>query len=142
MTRLKAGAIALLLLSAPIAAEPSARDPLGSPNWDALSQTLFGGAPVRFDPRVKVIVPGIAENQRSFPVLIDARGLPGVRRMMIIADLNPIPLAIDYRPDRAAAYVSTSIKLDQRTPVRGAVQIADGSWVVGGQWVDAAGGGC
>jgi sulfur-oxidizing protein SoxY len=134
-------AIALLTLSAaPAVAAPA--DPLGSPNWPALARSFFGTAPVRFDDRVRVGIPSIAENQRSFPVAIDARGITGVRRILIFADLNPIPLAVDFRPLRAAAYVSTSIKLDQRTPVRGAVELADGSWLVGGAWVDAAGGGC
>ncbi|RVT93030.1 quinoprotein dehydrogenase-associated SoxYZ-like carrier [Sphingomonas crocodyli] len=130
-----------LIAAALIAAPASAADPLGSPNWDGMERLLDGG-PVRFDPRVRVIVPMIAENQRSFPVVVDARGIAGVRRILILADLNPIPLAVDYRPLKAAAYLSTNIKLDQRTPVRGAVQLADGSWLVGGVWVDAAGGGC
>jgi len=117
-------------------------DPQGSPMWDRLGTSLFGGAPVRFDPRVRVIFPQIAENQRQFPVTVDARGIPGVRRILLFADLNPIPLAIDYMLDRAQPYLSTRIKLDQRTPVRGAVQLADGSWLVSGGWIDAAGGGC
>lgn len=117
-------------------------DPLGSPMWHQLGTSLFGGAPVRFDPRVRVIFPQIAENQRQFPVTVDARGIPGVRRILLFADLNPIPLAIDYTLGRAQPYLSTRIKLDQRTPVRGAVQLDDGSWLVSGGWVDAAGGGC
>lgn len=117
-------------------------DPLGSPTWVALGGTFFGDDPVRFDARVKVIFPEIAENQRSFPVTIDARAIKGVKRIILFADLNPIPLAIDYSPTAAAAYLSTNIKLDQRTPVRGAVQLADNSWLVSGAWVDAAGGGC
>ncbi len=139
MVRLNALAL-MVMIASPAAARPA--DPLGSPNWQALAQTFFGDAPVRFDDRVKVNAPSIAENQRSFPVAIDARAIGGVKRILIFADLNPIPLAVDYQPDRAAAYLSTSIKLDQRTPVRGAVQLADGSWLVGGRWVDAAGGGC
>jgi sulfur-oxidizing protein SoxY len=118
------------------------RDPLGSPMWERLGISLFGDAPVRFDPRVRVIFPEIAENQRQFPVTVDARGIPGVKRILLFADLNPIPLAIDYALDRAQPYLSTRIKLDQRTPVRGAVQLADGSWLVSGAWIDAAGGGC
>lgn len=125
---------------------PYPADPLHSPMWTAHAQTIFGDDPVRFDPRVKVSYPEIAENQRSFPVALDARGLGPdlgpVRRMLILADLNPIPIAIDYRPDGAEPYVATRIKLDQRTPVRGAVQLADGQWLVSGGWVDAAGGGC
>lgn len=134
-------AIALALVAADAGATAPA-DPLGSPMWQAHARTLFGDDPVRFDPRVKVDFPMIAENQRSFPVAIDARAIPGVTRMVLLVDLNPIPIAIDYRPTHAAAYVATRIKLDQRTPVRGAVQLASGEWLVSGGWVDAAGGGC
>lgn len=125
---------------APHAAYPA--DPLHSPMWTAHAQTIFGDDPVRFDARVKVSFPPIAENQRSFPVSLDARGIGDVRRMVIFADLNPIPIAVDYRPFDAEPFISTRIKLDQRTPVRGAVQIADGTWLVSGGWIDAAGGGC
>lgn len=132
---------ALLLAPAPAVAGLPA-DPLASPMWQAIGTSLFGNDPVRFDARIKVIYPEIAENQRSFPVTIDARAVPGVKRMLLFADLNPIPLAIDYTPDDAEAFLSIRIKLDQRTPVRGAVQLVDGSWLIGGGWVDAAGGGC
>ncbi len=105
---------------------PYPADPLGSPMWTAQAISIFGDDPVRFDSRVTITYPQIAENQRSFPVALDARGVGRpVRRMVIFADLNPIPIAIDYR-----------------TPVRGAVQLADGQWLVAGGWVDAAGGGC
>lgn len=117
-------------------------DPLGSPMWEAHARTLFGDDPVRFDPRLKVDFPEIAENQHAFPVAIDARGIEGVKRIILFADLNPIPVAIDYRPEGAEPYLSTRIKLDQRTPVRGAVQLASGEWLVSGGWIDAAGGGC
>jgi sulfur-oxidizing protein SoxY len=121
---------------------PYPADPLGSPMWQAHARTIFGDDPVRFDPRVRLSYPQITENQRSFPVALDARGIGPVKRMLIFADLNPIPIAIDYRPLAAEPYVGTRIKLDQRTPVRGAVQLADGQWLVSGGWVDAAGGGC
>jgi sulfur-oxidizing protein SoxY len=133
-----------LLLAPPgaFARAPYPDDPLASPMWQAHARTIFGDDPVRFDPRLKLSYPDIAENQRSFPVALDGRGLGPVRRMVIFADLNPIPIAIDYRPQASEPYVATRIKLDQRTPVRGAVQLADGQWLVGGGWVDAAGGGC
>lgn len=138
---LKFAAVILAFGTVPSAAELPV-DPLGSPTWVALGGTFFGNDTVRFDSRVKVIFPEIAENQRSFPVTIDARAIKGVKRIILFADLNPIPLAIDYSPTAAAAYLSTNIKLDQRTPVRGAVQLADNSWLVSGAWIDAAGGGC
>lgn len=117
-------------------------DPLASPMWQRLGATFFGTAPVRFDDRVVVRFPQIAEDQHSFPVAVDARAIKGVKRILIFADLNPIPLAIDYAPQGAQAFLATRIKLDQRTPVRGAVQLEDGSWLVSGGWIDAAGGGC
>ena len=118
-------------------------DPLGSPMWGYVGNQIFGrDAVVAFDPRVKVAFPSIAENQRSFPVQIDARGIPDVVRIVIFADLNPIQQAIDFRPDHAEPFIATRIKLDQRTPVRGAVQLKDGRWLVSGGWIDAAGGGC
>lgn len=133
----------LLLALAPLPAHATLpADPLGSPMWQRLGDTLFGNDPVRFDDRVHVIFPEIAENQTSFPVTVDARGIEGVKRILLFADLNPIPLAIDYTLAGARAFLATRIKLDQRTPVRGAVQLADGSWLVGGGWIDAAGGGC
>lgn len=136
-------ALLIALLSTPArAADRYPPDPLGSPMWTAHARTLFGDDPVRFDDRVRVLFPPIAEDQRAFPVAVDARGIAGVRRIVILADLNPIPIAIDYRPAAAAPYVAVRIKLDQRTPVRGAVQLADGRWLVSGGWIDAAGGGC
>lgn len=143
MKRIVSVPVALLLaLLAGRAEAAYPADPLGSPMWTADARSIFGDDPVRFDPRVKVDFPPIAENQRAFPVAIDARAIPGVKRMVLFADLNPIPVAIDYRPDHAAAYIATRIKLDQRTPIRGAVQLADGQWLVSGGWIDAAGGGC
>ncbi|MED5546235.1 quinoprotein dehydrogenase-associated SoxYZ-like carrier [Novosphingobium decolorationis] len=117
-------------------------DPLGSPMWTYHAERLFAGARVVFDAQVGLAIPGIAENQRIFPVMVDARALPDVTRLLIFADLNPIPLAIDYRPLAARSFLATRIKLDQRTPVRAAVQTRDGTWHVAGQWIDAAGGGC
>jgi sulfur-oxidizing protein SoxY len=142
MAGLRALLVALAMMVSGTAHAALPRDPLGSPMWERLAPTFFGTDKVTFDPRVKVIFPSIAEDQHQFPVTVDARGVKGVKRILLFADLNPIPLAIDYTPSDAQAYLSTRIKLDQRTPVRGAVQLADGSWLVSGGWIDAAGGGC
>jgi sulfur-oxidizing protein SoxY len=118
-------------------------DPLKSPFLpDVLQLALPEGAVYRFDDRVKISFPAIAENQRQFPVQVDARAVPGVQRIIIFADLNPIQKAVDFVPQDAEPFISLRIKLDQRTPVRAAVQIADGTWLLAGNWIDAAGGGC
>lgn len=133
---------ALAAMSASVAARALPADPLDSPMWDYHGERLFGDAPVVFDDRVRITLPVIAEDQHVVPVMIDARALDGVERIVLFADLNPIPVAIDYRPVRARPLVATRIKLDQRTPVRAAVLLADGTWHVAGGWIDAAGGGC
>lgn len=137
-----AAMIALAALAAPVAANELPSDPLGSPMWEYYAERLFENAAVVFDPAVHVLIPDIAENQRVFPVTVDARALPDVERILILADLNPIPVAIDYTTRTAAPFVATRIKLDQRTPVRAAVLTRDGVWHVAGTWIDAAGGGC
>lgn len=131
-------------LAAPAAglADTLPPDPLGSPMWEHHAGKLFAGAPVVFDPRVTVALPVLTENQHVLPVTVDARALGAVRQIVIFADLNPIPVAVEYTPLEAQAFLATRIKLDQRTPVRAAVLTADGVWHVAGAWVDAAGGGC
>lgn len=130
----------LIPVAAPALAAPA--DPLHSPMWEHHAARLFGKDAVVFDDRVAVRIPEITENQRVFPVTVDARALPDVRRIVLFADLNPIPVAVDYTPTGAEPFLATRIKLDQRTPVRAAVQTQDGTWHVGGSWIDAAGGGC
>ncbi|WP_439546068.1 quinoprotein dehydrogenase-associated SoxYZ-like carrier [Sandarakinorhabdus sp.] len=118
-------------------------DPLQSPFLPVVLQLVLPeGAKIRFDDRVKVSFPMIAEDQRQFPVQVDARGIPGAQRIIVFADLNPIQMAVDFTPRDAEPFIALRIKLDQRTPVRAAVQIADGSWLIAGNWIDAAGGGC
>jgi len=139
--------LAALSTASPALANPTAAgtpvDPLGSPMWSTMATVLMGkDAKINFDPRVKLSMPVIAENQHVFPVTVDARELSGVRRVLIFADLGPIPLAVDFAPQDSAPFLSVRIKLDQRTPVRAAVQLADGSWHVSARWIDAAGGGC
>ncbi|QPC98053.1 quinoprotein dehydrogenase-associated SoxYZ-like carrier [Qipengyuania soli] len=134
--------IVIAALVLPAMAQAGEPDPLGSPMWDFHAAQVFEGASYTFDDAVKVELPVVTENQHVMPVTVDARALGEVRRIVLFADLNPIPIALDYRPLAAEAFVATRIKLDQRTPVRAAVLTADGLWHVSGGWVDAAGGGC
>jgi sulfur-oxidizing protein SoxY len=117
-------------------------DPLQSPLWDMHRERLFDSAPVLFDGAVTLAMPMLAENQHVFPLTLDARALGAVRRIVVLVDLNPIPVPVDFTPDQALPWLALRIKLDQRTPVRVAAQGPDGTWHVTGQWVDAAGGGC
>lgn len=116
-------------------------DPLESVMWQSIAERFFTGEIV-FDQRVRVLLPASAEDQFQVPVTVDATALEDVQEIVAVADLNPIPLILRYRPVAAAAYVGFRIKLQQASPVRVGVRTADGLWHVNGGIVDAAGGGC
>ncbi|MEZ5898176.1 MAG: quinoprotein dehydrogenase-associated SoxYZ-like carrier [Hyphomicrobiaceae bacterium] len=119
-------------------------DPLNSPVWKDIAIKQFGDAEVVFDERVKVLVPSVVENQAQVPVIADARELPNVDKIVVIADLNPIQHVLTYSPEHAKAvpYISFRMKVEQATPVRAAALTSDGVWHVGGVFLEAAGGGC
>jgi hypothetical protein len=108
--------------------------------WENHAAWLFGTAPVRFDDMVTLLMPEVTENQHVFPITVDARAVPGVQRIVVLMDLNPLPLAIDHAPQGGRGYVALRVKLDQRTPVRAAALDGQGLWHVAGRWIDAAGG--
>ena len=117
-------------------------DPLHSSMWATLGERYFAGATVEFDDRVKIVVPSITENQAQVPVTADARAVPGVVKMIVFADLNPIQHVLTLTPAKAAPYVSFRMKVEQATPLRAAALTSDGVWHVGGVYLDASGGGC
>ena len=117
-------------------------DPLQSPMWEDMREQFFGGRSYVFDSRVKVRVPMVVENQAQVPVTVDARGLRDVEKIIVFADLNPVQHTLTLTPLEAAPFISFRLKVEQATPIRAAVLTRDGVWHVGGQFLDAAGGGC
>lgn len=140
MKRLMAGLAMTLGVMATVCAADA--DPLNSSRWPDLQRQYLGDAAVTFDPRVEVLAPKMAEDSMNVPVTVKLQGLPDVRRVMVIADYNPIVKILDYQPLLARPGLSFRIKLQQASPIRALVQTGDGSWHAGGAWVDAAGGGC
>jgi sulfur-oxidizing protein SoxY len=141
MKRLTLLAVFVAWFSTPAAAELPA-DPLHSSMWTTLAQRFFADAPVVFDDRVKVTVPSITENQAQVPVTADARGVTNVVKLIVFADLNPIQHVLTLTPANAAPFVSFRMKVEQATPIRAAALTEDGTWHVGGIYLDASGGGC
>lgn len=133
--------LAALAGGAVSAGEP---DPLGSVMWDYHHERLLEGRPYVFDERVKVMAPPFAEDARQVPIQVDARALDGqIERMLLWADLNPIPRIAVFQPGpEVAPLLAIRIRVEQATPVRAAVLTRDGVWHVGSSRVDAAGGGC
>ncbi len=118
------------------------RDPLNSVMWDDMAKRFMPGGTIVFDNRVKVMAPASAEDQFFVPVTVDASELNGVEEIVVVADLNPIPHVLSYRPTSASPFIGLRLKVEQSTPVRAAARTADGTWHVGGMIIDAAGGGC
>ena len=133
--------VALGLGFAVVAAE-AASDPLNSTRWPDLQRAYVGAASVAFDSRIEVLAPKVAEDSMNVPVTVKFKGLPDVKRVLVIADFNPIVKVLEYQPLLAQPGLSFRIKLQQASPVRALVQTGDGKWYAGGVWVDAAGGGC
>ncbi|MCC5958825.1 MAG: quinoprotein dehydrogenase-associated SoxYZ-like carrier [Ectothiorhodospiraceae bacterium] len=117
-------------------------DPLRSPGWNIMVDRFFRDATVIHDERVQVSAPPGAENSHSVPGLVRVEGIEDIQRLLVFADLNPIPRILELTPTTALPTVGFQFKVQQATPLRAAVQTADGTWYVGGTWVDAAGGGC
>jgi sulfur-oxidizing protein SoxY len=113
-----------------------------SPVWDLIHERFLNSEPVVFDPNVEVMVPAQSEDSLNFPVAVRWLGQEKAIRVLVLADLNPIIPIVDFYPEQAHPSIATRIKIQQATPIRGAVQTTDGVWHVWGEYADAAGGGC
>ena len=143
--RLFLGTTTCLLATPPWAAtsaDPFEGDPFKSYQWPELKKDFLGaGARTVFDARVTVQGPVFAEDPMNVPITVSA-DLPGVQRILVLVDRNPIRKVLELQPMAAQPAVSFRFKLEQASPVRAAVLTADGVWHVGGALVDSAGGGC
>jgi len=146
LTPIRMAALAALIAGPALAAGP-ARAPLDDPyrtGMLAYHQIELLGDPARiaFDDRVRVIAPDYAEDSLHVPTLVDATGIEGVKRIVMFVDYGPIPRILEYRPGRALPKLAFRFKIDQATPIRAAVELEDGAWLLGGAHIDAMGGGC
>ncbi|PKO82955.1 MAG: quinoprotein dehydrogenase-associated SoxYZ-like carrier [Betaproteobacteria bacterium HGW-Betaproteobacteria-11] len=141
MRRIHRLVLGLFLLPALALAE-AGDDPLGSPAWLDLKPYFVGNGRVVFDDRVKVSGPRFAEDSMNVPVGVRIENLPGIERVLVVADLNPITKILEFSPRGALPALYFRIKLQQATPVRALVLTKDGVWHADGIWIDATGGGC
>lgn len=137
-----AAGVAGMVRAAPPPVDPFDGDPLRSHQWPELKKEFLGAkARVVFDERVKVLGPPFAEDPMNVPVSVSA-ALPGVQRILVLVDRNPIRKVLELQPLSAQPTVGFRFKLEQASPVRAAALLADGVWHVGGTLIDSAGGGC
>ena len=87
---LLASSAALLGLPAWAKADTFGGDPFQSFQWPELKKEFLGTkARVVFDPRVRVLGPAFAEDPMNVPITV-ATDLPGVQRLLVLVDRNPI----------------------------------------------------
>lgn len=141
-------AMALCLISSQSAiATEIPKDTANSVMWEYVAKEYLltennNSQKIIMDDRVIVRIPKFAEDQFNIPVHVDARAIKNVKKIVVIADLNPLPKVLTYLPEQSQARLSFRIKVEQATPVRAAVLDKDGVWHIGVSYIDAAGGGC
>ncbi|OUD12078.1 quinoprotein dehydrogenase-associated SoxYZ-like carrier [Thioflexithrix psekupsensis] len=116
-------------------------DPLDSVQWPTMYRAFLSGHPVQFDDRIQVFSPESAENSLRVPIAIRMTGIEKIEKILVLADFNPLPKVLEFFPQQALPFLAFDIKLQQASPIRVAV-LSEGTWYVGGRWIDAAGGGC
>lgn len=132
----------LSLLLSPLLAAATQPDPLQSVMWEIMKRNVLHDQPTVFDERVKVTLPRQVEDGQRVPVSVDASALGSVSEMVLFADYNPLPEVLRFEPLAMMPQFSVAMRVNQATPVRVAARGSDGVWHVGGQLVDAPGGGC
>lgn len=116
-------------------------DPLNSVQWVTMYHAFLKDQPVQFDSRVQILAPDSAEDSMHVPIAVHVQGLSDIEKILVFADFNPLPRVLEFYPQQAEPFIAFDLRLQQSSPVRAAVLTKHG-WHVGGQWVDAAGGGC
>ncbi|MEM6487075.1 MAG: quinoprotein dehydrogenase-associated SoxYZ-like carrier [Pseudomonadota bacterium] len=147
MTRIPTPAAGLAGTASATAAATTARadhsDPFDSGMWDFhRAEHLGDPTDWRFDPDVRLISPGEADDARHLPLMLDATRVEGVERIVVTADYSPFPWVMTFTPGRAVARLGFGMKIDQGTAVRVSALGTDGTWRIGGAFIRAAGGGC
>lgn len=120
-----------------------AKNPIYSPTFDAIMlETLPNRAFTFDDENITIKVPNYADNPTQVPIFIDASKIVNAKRVIVFADLNPIPQVVDMQLLDAKPTLSFNIRVAQETPLRVIVEDAQGALHVGSANIKSAGGGC
>jgi len=134
----------ICVLSTLAANSTPAIDPLGSVNWIDLQEEYLGDGSVAFDSRITLLLPPEIENSHEVPLtVVIPRTLGSVQQVIVLAENNPIQQVLRLHLHRPVHSLSLTMRLETSTPVRAAVLLADGTWLVGSQWANVLSpGGC
>jgi sulfur-oxidizing protein SoxY len=140
------GAAALPAVAA-VGGLPNAGHADSSPEWERLRAHLFPRGDIAADGSVvQLVVPLRAAYGASVPIRIVSkipqRAERFVRRMVLLVDKNPSPVAatLDLTPEVGQADFETRIRIDEYSHVRVISELSDGSLHMDSRYVKTSGG--
>ncbi|PLY07961.1 MAG: quinoprotein dehydrogenase-associated SoxYZ-like carrier [Arcobacter sp.] len=120
-----------------------ANNPVVSPTFDDIMKEIIQNQKYIFDDKnITIKVPKFADNPTQVPIFVDAKKIKSAKRMIIFADLNPIPKLVDMKLNDLLPIISLNMKVAQETPLRALVLDENNLWHVGSENIKSFGGGC
>ena len=120
-----------------------AKNPINSPTFDDILKHIIKNEKYVFDDEnIEIKVPSFADNPIQVPIFVNGKNIQNAKRMILFADLNPIPKIIDMDLKEIYPILSLNIKVAQETPLRALVLDEKGVWHIGSKNIKSFGGGC
>lgn len=138
-----------LLCAAMVVASPALAEKVAAPlqpgeTWDAIRFDIVGDAEIRDGSALYGFeAPFRASDAAAVPVRItQSPDAPDVRRMILVVDENPAPVAAEFvfGPAMSPLELETRVRVDAYTNVRAIVEAMDGTLYMTGRFVRASGG--
>lgn len=124
-----------------------AEQPAAAGSWQDLAAAVFDGRPMRDGRGVLALeAPYRAEDAAVVPITIrlapPADGAPAVRRITLVIDENPAPVAAVFQLGATAAigHIATRVRVNAYSPVHAVAETADGALYMVETYVKASGG--
>ena len=135
--------IYLLIFSFMFLQNLHAKNPIPSPTFDDILKDIIKNDKYIFDDEnVEIKVPSFADNPIQVPIFVNGKNIKNAKRMILFADLNPIPKIIDMDLKNIFPLVSLNIKVAQETPVRALILDEKDIWHIASKNIKSFGGGC
>lgn len=120
-----------------------AKNPIESPTFDDIIKSIIGDEKYIFDDKnISLKVPKFADNPVQVPIFMDAKKIKDAKRVILFADLNPIPVLLDMKLNGLLPIVSFNMKVAQETPLRALILDEKNLWHIGSANIKSFGGGC
>lgn len=114
--------------------------------WPALQQSFFAGKPIEQTDFIRLEGPRRAESGAQVPITLSVEkplnDPDAIRKVYVIVDANPIPLAVTYHftPLNGKAQISTRIRMEMDSYIHAVGETASGKLYMTAIVIRAAGG--